>query len=378
MKKITKKINVLFVMLQLDAGGSERVVLDLASNLDKSVFNVYVAFFSGGVLLGEFTDVSQGIFHINKKPGFDPGAMIKISKIIKKNRINVVNSHHYAPLFYSYFGTKILHNRSLIYTEHSADEVEGFFGKHKLICNHMLHNCNSIIGVSREITESFRKKFPSHTKKMICIPNGVDIDRFTIQIDRDDLRAELGLLPSHFVIGTVANFRKVKNHLCLIRAFHLLSKSLPHTRLVLVGRGFAGDPENSEYDIKNLINSFGLENRVILTGYRDDIPCILKTLDTFCLPSLSEGLPVSILEAMASSVPVVGSNVKGINEIISAEETGLLFRSNDDESLAQALQRLIKDPQFCCRLKRKAFDSVSRQHGITQWVSNYQQVFQSA
>ena len=376
----TVKINLLFVVYQLGAGGTERVVLDLARHIDKSKFNVYAAYFSGGDLLEAMKEVSQQLIHIHKKKGFDPGAMIQLERIIKKNKIDVVNAHAYPPFLYSYFGAKMLHNRSLVITEHAVADLEIGRKKsmHERICKLLFYRTNAVIGVSKGITDSFKNSFPYHSKKMLTVTNGVEVERFDILVDRISVRDQLGILPSHFVIGTIANFRRVKNHVCFIKAFHILSTALPNARLVLVGQGFSGDPESSEYESKCLVKSLGLENRVIFTGYREDIPSILKSFDIFCLPSFSEGLPVSILEAMAAGIPVVGSDVRGINEVISPEDTGLLFPVNDVRSLVHILKRLIENPGLRSMLSKNAFDYVSKAHGIRQWVDKYQRIFQGS
>lgn len=378
MEKTPQKVNVLFVMLQLDAGGSERVVLDLARNIDKAIFNVYVACFSEGQLYQDFSRACTKLFYVKKKAGLDYRAMLKIGAIIQSYNINIINPHHYLPFVYSYLGSKIFYNRSLIFTEHSVPEVVGLSGKHKHLCNVLFYRTNAIIGISNEIAASFKKRFPAHSKKVVYIPNGVNVDLFETPVDRNRVRAELGILPSDFVIGMIANFRRVKNHVCLIRAFYDLNLVYPHVRLVLIGRGFPNDPENSEDDIRTLVNTFGIGNRVILTGYRSDIPRLLKAFDIFCLPSFSEGLPVSILEAMAAKVPVVGSNVEGIKEVISSGNTGLLFPVNDHVLLAGEIERFINDAELRLRLQERAFDFVSRNHGMRQWIDKYQTLFLSA
>ena len=371
-----RKTNLLFVMIDLAPGGSERVVLDLARNLDRALFNVYVAFFSGGALHSAFSEVCKQLFQVSKKHGFDPAAMLQISKIIHSNSVDVINAHHYMPFVYSYPGSKIFHKRRLIYTEHSVPEVEAIASnKHKHFCNVMFSNTDKVIGVSWEIADSFRKVFPIHSRKFANIANGIDIDRFATQVDRDEVRLQWGIRPEHFLIGTVANFRKVKNHNCLIRAFDKLSTIYPHTRLVLVGRGYPEDSENSEEEVRHLIEMYNLQDRVLLTGYREDIASILHMFDVFCLPSSSEGLPVSILEAMAARVPVVGSNVRGIKEVILPEETGLLFPSDDQSGLVQALERLIKDRGLGDRLRENAYVYISKTHGLGQWISAYERLF---
>jgi len=378
MERSKGKINILFVVIQLAVGGSERVVLELTKNLDRSLFNVSVAFFSDGALRKSFNEVCQEIFCISKKKRFDPNAMLQISRIIRDRHIDVINAHHYMPFFYSFLGSKVLNRRRLIYTEHSVPEVEAILAsKHKHFCNLMLRKTDAVVGVSSEIAESFRKAFTIHSEKIKSVINGLDVDRFVTSIDRNELKSKWGILPEHLLIGTVANFRKVKNHACLIRAFYRLSPIYPQIRLMLVGKGYPGDAENSEEDVRHLIHMYNLHDRVLLTGYRDDIPSILHMFDVFCLPSFSEGLPVGILEAMAARVPVVGSNVRGIREVISPQRTGLLFPSDDEIGLSEVLERLIENQDLRNELSNNAFVFVSQTHGIKQWVSAYEDLFKS-
>ena len=146
----------------------------------------------------------------------------------------------------------------------------------------------------------------------------------------------------------------------------------------MVGKGYPGDAENSEEEVKRLIGDLQLNGRVIMAGYREDTPEVLQSFDVFCLPSLSEGLPVSVLEAMAAGVPVVGSNVRGIREVITPGETGLLFPSDDPRTLSTALEALVRDDNLRAMLCEKALGLVSRSHGLEQWVSSYEQSVQFA
>jgi len=372
-----RKINILFVVIGLGLGGSERVVLDLVQNIDKARFNVYTAYFQKGELYRSFSRACNKLFHLKKKDGFDFRTMCEIGRIIGKNDIDIINCHHHFPFVYSYMGSKLIHNRILIFTQHSVAEVDEMPAKHKLFCNLAFFGTNSVVGVSKEITLSLQKAYPFHSNRMICIPNGVDANRFAVRVDPNKMRSDLGILPSHFVIGTVANFRKVKNHACLIRAFRRLADTYPEIRLLFVGRGFANAPEDSEDDIKRLIRSYNLTNRIVFAGYRNDIPYLLKIMDIFCLPSFAEGLPVSILEAMAAGVPIVASNVSGIKELISTGKTGVLFPSNDDGMLAKALEKLIKNLHLRFTLSKKAFEFVRQEHGIDHWINRYEQLFGS-
>jgi len=334
-----QKTRVLFVLLQLDAGGSERVVFDLARSLDPDKFEVFVAAFKGGVLSTPLKNICKDVFIIEKKQGFDSAAMFKLAKIVKNYRIDVVNAHHYMPCFYSFLGTKVLNGKRLIYTEHSVPEIENIVNSiHGKIFYCMLYIINSVVGVSKAITEKFRENYPHHADKFHQILNCVDIEKFRGKGTLEDVRKHWGLAKEHFVVGTVANFRKVKNHACLVRAAGRLKDSHPQLRLFFIGTGFPGAVENSEDEVRALILELGLQDRVVFAGYQENIPEMLSSFDAFCLPSFSEGLPVSLLEAMAAGVPVIGSEVAGITEVVTHRKTGLLFPSDDDERLALLLE----------------------------------------
>lgn len=370
MMKAKDKTKVLFVVLQLDVGGSERVVFDLAKNLDREQFDVYVAAFKSGVLAEPLKSICTDVFFIEKKTGLDLSAMFRLAGIIRKLGIDVVNAHHYMPCFYSFLGTKILNDKRLVYTEHSVPEVEGIANSyHGKIFNCMLYRINAVVGVSRAITETFKNRYPRHAVKFHKILNGVDIDKFKGKGAREEVRSRFGLRSDQFVVGTVANFRNVKNHVCLVRAAARLKDSHPQLRLLFVGTGFPEDPENSEAEVRELICELGLQDKVVLAGYQENIPEMLSTFDVFCLPSFSEGLPVSVLEAMAARVPVIGSEVKGIDEIVTPGQTGIVFPTNDDGILAEKIKELMERPGHAKMIADRAFGYVEGNHAQLAWVT---------
>ena len=370
------KKKVLFILLQLDAGGSERVALDLARNLDKKRFEVYLAAFKGGVLEPAFRDVCRDVFFIDKKTGFDLGAMLLISRIIARHRIDVVNAHHYMPFFYSFFGARVLHNRKLIYTEHSVPEVEDIRSRlHGALLNVMLYRLSVVVGVSQQITDTFKRSYPGHAKKFVPILNGVDVEKFYQPQFRESVRQQFGFGHEHFVVGTVANFRKIKNHVCIVRAAARLKDSCPQLRFLFVGTGFPDDPAYPEDHVRRLVEECGLQDRVIFAGYQANIPAMLAAMDAFCLASFSEGLPVSILEAMAARLPVIGSRVRGIAEVVVDGDNGLMFTSGDDQSLATCIERVINNSEEVRRYSEVAFDMVNTGHGLNLWVDCYANLF---
>jgi glycosyltransferase involved in cell wall biosynthesis len=366
---------VLFVLPQLSPGGAERMVLALARSLNSSYFHVYVAYFFDGSLEDDYSGICQRIFHIHKGKGLDFRAMGQLSQIIHIHDIHVINAHHYMPYFYSFPGAKVMHRRRLVYTEHSVAEVNRISGPHKCICNFMLRQTDAAIGVSKEIAQRLTAGFPLHADRILSIPNGLDVERYQARTDRVRTRKTLNISANDFVIGSVANFRRVKNHACLVRACHQLSGRFPLMRFVLVGRGYPEDAENTEDDIRGMISKLDLEDKVVIAGYREDIPELLSSFDIFCLPSLSEGLPMSLLEAMAAGVPVIGSDVAGIRELIIHEETGLLFPSNDHGALGKNVERLFNEPSLRSRIAENALQLVSAHHSLERWSQKYAGLF---
>lgn len=375
---VMQKVRILFVVLQLDAGGSERVVFDLARSLDRGKFEVFVAAFKGGVLAEPLQKICNELFFIDKKPGFDLSAMLRLADIVKANGIDVVNAHHYMPCFYSFLGTRVLNGKRLVYTEHSVPEVEEIAASvHGRIFQWLLYRITAVVGVSRAIAGKFREKYPRHAGKIHEILNGVDIEKYRGKGNRTELRRLWGLDDDCFVVGTVANFRNVKNHVCLVRAAGRLKDSHKKLRLFFVGTGFPGDAENSEEEVRMLISELGLQDRVVLAGYQENVPELLPVFDAFCLPSLSEGLPVSLLEAMAAGIPVIGSRVRGIIEVVTDGTTGMLFSSNDDEELSRVLSDVLDNPARTVALADNAYVFVQQDHSLKSCQEEYFKILDS-
>src|SRR5262249_46850678 len=145
------------------------------------------------------------------------------------------------------------------------------------------------------------------------------------------LRESAGIPPDASLVGTVGNLYPVKGHTYLIRAAKIILKSRPNTHVIILGRGNLKDTLHQEAE------SLGIKDRIHLLGYRDDVSSWLRQFDVFTLPSLSEGLPMSLLEAMAAGVPVVVTGVGGMPEVVSDGLTGFVVPAEDPDALAAKL-----------------------------------------
>ena len=179
---------------------------------------------------------------------------------------------------------------------------------------------DAVVAISGQMEDYYRSRTGLNNRKVHLITNGVDLERYE-NVPVNGLRSNLGIKEEERVVGMVANIRPEKNHKLVISAFSDVAKKLKNVRLLLVGL----DCMNGE--IQRFASDSGAGEKILFLGKRDDVPELLKIIDLFCLPSIYEGMPLTVLEAMASGVPVIGSDTLGINEIVKDGVNGMLFPS---------------------------------------------------
>jgi glycosyltransferase involved in cell wall biosynthesis len=208
------------------------------------------------------------------------------------------------------------------------------------------------------------------SEKVVMLVNGIDVRRFAPSGRRSLLRTKLGIAPDVPVIGCVARLDPVKNHPMLLRAFKRLLAELPTARLLFVGEGPLGSQLQVEASHMNLSGS------VSFVGSVADTALIYREFDVFALGSLSEGTSISILEALASGVPVVATAVGG-NTALLAPDCGLLVPSDDDTRMAEAIVRVLRDGDLSNALARRGRARVVSGYSSSSMVSAYERLYRS-
>jgi glycosyltransferase involved in cell wall biosynthesis len=210
---------------------------------------------------------------------------------------------------------------------------------------------HSTITVSQANKQLLMRDYQISSYRIKLIRNGIDLEKFSCsQTGRQRIRREFGITEDQLLVGTVARFSFQKGHEFTIAAIPAILQSCPQSRFLLVGDG----PEREK--IQQRIQEMNLSPYVTITGERQDIPDLLSALDLFLLTSIFEGLPLSILEAMAAGVPVVATSVNGTPEAVAEGLTGILIPPQDSPAVAQAVISLLTDPE-----KRKTMSQLSRQ-----------------
>lgn len=385
-----KRIKILFVLQTLDIGGSENVVLKLIRNMNLDRYEIYVFGIAGGRLESQFVNVGAKIIIYNKRKGIDYNLSRALFGVIKEYRINIVNTHHFSPLLYSVFGVQCCRPTRLLHTEHTMREMDPSFLYPKEPGSRYLHGmkgyflfwiykylllqrCSYVIAISKELKEFFAENMKISRAKISTIFNAVEFQEYSENeklIFKNKFRHEYGVKPGEVVIGCVARFRPQKNHSLLLNAFAHLLKHRKKARLVLVGDG--GEFEK----MRELAYDLEIYDNVCFLGAVSDVGQRLYSFDIFCLTSNFEGLPLSILEAMYAKIPVIGTEVSGITELIENGKTGCLVPLNSPQFLADKIDALLREKDYRSMLVENAFTYVAKHHNIQRWAKEYENLFE--
>lgn len=196
------------------------------------------------------------------------------------------------------------------------------------------------------------------------VRTGVDLKRFHPQSDAHRIREELDLPDRHRIVGTVGAIVEQKGHRTLVEAAPLVIDEMPHTTFVVVGSG------NLRDDLEARVAELGLGRRFRFLGHRDDVPRVLATFDLFVMPSLWEGMPYALVEAMAVGVPVVGSDIPGIADIVRPHQTGRLAPPGDPEALAEAIRTALTEEGKSATMAQAARGTVVREHSRERMLAS--------
>lgn len=359
-------MNILYLTNHLNIGGITSYVFTLGNGLKQKGHNICVAS-SGGQLLPQFLD--KNIIYlpipIKTKNELSPKLLFSVFKLlpaIKKYHIELIHSNSRTTqvlgcLLNSLTGTPYI------------STCHGFFKKR---FSRKIFPCwgQRVIAISEEVKRHLTEDFGVDERNIAVIPNGIDINKFKAQGPRP--RAELknifGLSDGP-VIGIVARLSDVKGHIYLIEAMRDILTKLPNAQLLIVGEG------KQRGALVKLIDNLGIEKNVFLVSSVRETNEVLSVMDVFVLPSLKEGLGLSLMEAMAQGLAVIGSDVGGIKSLIQDRVNGLLVKPADSREIARAILELLEDTNKRDSLGREAQNFIRKNFSQEKMVAQTEGVY---
>lgn len=364
------------VIFSLGVGGLENGVINLINNLPADKYRHAI------ICIKNSTDFSLriqrdnvDIYELNKREGHDWASFVRMYRLLKKLKPAIVHTRNLAAIEYQMpaFLAGVPHR---IHGEHGWDvfDPDGENKKYQRLRRFLNSVIDRFIPLSGHLESYLRDKVGISPAKIVRICNGVDTEKFYPVSQKKPLSGCPFTFSSEFLyIGCVGRMHGVKDQLTLVRAFIRLMEKQPElknsVRLIMIGDG----PIREQ--ALTLLASRKLEELAWLPGQRNDIADIMRRLDIFVLSSKAEGISNTILEAMATGLPVVATGVGGNPELIDDDETGLLVEKENNEEMADALLEYANDPEKRRQHGEKALEKVNAQYSLQVMVNNYLAVY---
>jgi len=354
---------------QLRTGGAENGIINLVNNIDGDRFESAVCAFVGAGAQTKRVDVHKTkLIELNKtKNGNDFLLPFRLKKQLDLWQPYILHTHAWGTLCEGFLAAKMARVPVIVHSEHGTIQQQ----KRNIPVQRFVWGlCTQILSVSKTHRGKIATTVGFSPEKIKVIPNGVDTRRFSPGRDRDKNKILLGFKPQNKIIGTVGRLVPVKNQQMLIQAFATFVDRCPDAKLILVGDG----PLRNE--LTQLASSLGITHHVHFLGRRSDVPVVLQAMDLFVLPSISEGMSNTILEAMSCGLPVVATNVGGNPEIIRDNATGRLVQSGNVEELATVLTFLFDHPDQLQEMGRSSRKHIEDNYSIQTMINNYERLYQ--
>lgn len=334
---------VVHILDQLHVGGMETVAVNFIERTARRYDHCVICLSAQGPMADRLDALGIPARFLGKKPGKDLMAYVRLRKMLHKMRPDIVHTYNIGAIDTA-LCARLAGVRHVVHAEHGRDasDPHGRNRKYRWLRRLLSPAINVFVAVSEDLSEWLARDIGIPRNKVRLIYNGVDTEQY-----RPGNR-EAAILPAGFappgsaIIGSVGRLDPVKAYDVLLQAFARVCESAPAPgpRLILVGDG----PERVALEAR--AQELGVASRVWFAGARDDVPRLLPALDVYVCSSIAEGIALTIIEAMASGLPVIATRVGGNPELVVPEQTGSLVPASDPDALAQALELSLAQPEL--------------------------------
>lgn len=369
-----RKLRVLHVIDRIGNAGAETLLRTLAESLDSTRFELHVCGLRprpGSVTLPALRELGVPILVLDQHSAYDVKALLGLASYIRRYQIDIVHTHLQAADIMGRMAGCIT-RRPVVSTIHGGvNDLDDEPLRRRLLERWTARLwCRRLVVVSDSMREGVQRWHALPSSRVITIENGVDTERFRHgdELDREAVKRSLtgGSGP---LVTNVARLVPQKGQQHLIEAARRVVAMRPDAHFALVGEGSLLD------DLREQTAAAQISSNVWFAGFRDDVPDILAATDVFVLSSVSEGMPVALLEAMAAGCATVATGVGGVTQVLQHGITGLIVPPADPEAMSTAILRCLNDPDFARRLGPTAQDWVSSHYGMCSWAAKLEALY---
>ena len=351
-----RPMRVAHVALQLETGGMERLLAEFSRHADrKRVSLTFIALGGGGCVADEIASNGWPVIVLDRLSGLRPSTAFRLANIFRDAKIDIVHTHNSKPLLYAGSAARLASVPGVIHTCHGRRQHAT--SRQNLAFRFACRFADRMVCVSQDIARLCQQQRIG-AEKISTISNGIDLRRFSYT-------GPAAGGPAIFV-GRLSPEKDVTS---LLRATKIVAAQSPTFRLQIAGDG------TSRTELFALAQLLGLGGRVEFLGEIQDVPALLSKASMLVLPSLTEGMPLTVLEAMATGLPVVATRVGGTPELVEDRLTGLLVTARDPGQLAEALLRIHRNQQLGKEMGRKARARVENHFDVRAMVSSYESMY---
>lgn len=327
---VTRSIRILHVVHSFSPGGLENGLVNIINHSPEHLTHELCLLTQRGEFFKRLTQ--PVVYHeLHKQPGNDIRLILKLRTLFRNRQVDVVHTRNWSA-FDAVLAATLMRRPVLVHGEHGREMSDpyGTIYRRNLARRLFAFRAKKYVAVSEDLYRWLKQNVGIPPRKLMLIPNGVDTERFHPGRD-PEMRAKLSIAEDEFVVGTIGRLDPVKNHVGLINAINLLRGDAHKIRLIIVGDG----PERGR--IENCLRMLSIFPEPLMLGYRSDVHRLYRIFDLFVLNSFAEGMSNTLLEAMASGLPIVCTAVGGNVELIADRENGILVSPGNDMQLAEAI-----------------------------------------
>ena len=359
------------ILHTLTLGGAEILAARLARRLAGTYRFVFVCLDRLGTLGEELRAEGFPVHVLCQQPGLDWRCALRLARLLRREKVHIVQPHQYTPFFYALMARLLFHRPIVLFTEHGRHYPD-FPRRRRILANRLLlERRDRVVSVGNAVRQALVNNEGLAPERIQVIYNGIDLSVFENGTGlRDRVREELQISSESLVLIQVARLDYLRDHATALRSMGQITRHRPDARLLLVGEG----PEQAK--IEHLIIQHGLEAHVRLLGLRRDVRRLLAAADICLLTSISEGIPLTVIEAMAAGLPVVATRVGGMGEVVEEGITGLLVPPGDAEGLAGNVLRLAGNPVMRTQLGQRGRTRAREVFSESQMHAGYLNLYQ--